>query len=107
MIWVDLARGVNDLEFSQALTAYLNHLKAHSVLEDWKLTRRKLGFGPDVLGEWNVMMSFKNLQQLDEAFLEVAPRAGETEQLHAAVFSKVVNFKAGLYRDFPDVVRKN
>ena len=46
-----------------------------------------------------------DLAQLDAAFSHVTPRAGEMEKLHAAVWSKVDNFKSALYRDFPDANR--
>lgn len=104
-IWVDLAPGVNDLEFSRALAALLDHLKADGRIEGWRLRRRKLGFGPAELGEFWISIETRDLAQLDTAFSSVAVRAGELEDLHRAVFSRVQNFRSALYRDFPDAVR--
>jgi hypothetical protein len=101
-IWVDLRPGVKDLEFVAAVDAMLGHLKGLGKLEGHAIARRKLGFGPEALGEWHVDIRTRDLAQLDAAFSHVTPRAGEMERLHAAVWSKVVNFKSGLYRDFPD-----
>jgi hypothetical protein len=42
---------------------------------------------------------------MDAAFNMVATRSEPIEGIHAAVYSKVVNFKSALYRDFPDAVR--
>lgn len=105
-VWVDLAPGVGDLEFCQALTAYLGHLRSHGLIEGSRIMRRKLGFGPAELGEWFIQIETRDLAQLDSAFNEAAARQGEPERLHAEVFRRVRNFRSGLYRDFPDEVRK-
>jgi len=104
-IWCDLAPGVKDLDFSKAVEAFLGHMVTHGKIEGFSIKRRKLGFGPAGLGEWNISIRVKNLTQLDEAFLHAAPRTEPVEALHVEVFSKVVNYKSGLYRDFPDPFR--
>jgi hypothetical protein len=105
-IWVDLAPGVEDLAFSRAVHAYMGWFEKEGLLLGWRLQRRKLGFGPDGLGEWHIQMDFRDLAQLDEAFLQAAKRSGEVEGLHADVYRRVTNFKSALYRDFPDPVRE-
>lgn len=104
-IWVDLLPGVNDLEFTQAVNAWLGRLKDHGV-DSWRISRRKFGFGPEGLGEFHITIEFKALADLDQAFMVAAARTPEDEKLHAAVYSKVTNYKAALYRDFPDPFRK-
>lgn len=94
-----------DVEFARAVDAYLGHLKGLGKIEGWNLTRRKFGFGPDGLGEFHCVVWTKDLAQLDEAFSQVAPRAGETERLHRPVYESVTDFKSALYRDFPDASR--
>ena len=105
-IWVDLSPGVGDLEFANALAAYLGHLKSLGLIEGSRVMRRKLGFGPAELGEWFIQIETRDLAQLDSAFNEAAARQGESELLHSEVFRRVRNFRSGLYRDFPDAVRK-
>jgi hypothetical protein len=46
------------------------------------------------------------MTQLDEAFAHVATRSEPVEGAHFDVNSKVRNLKFGLYRDFPDSVRR-
>ncbi|MFZ4507948.1 MAG: DUF6614 family protein [Fimbriimonas sp.] len=104
-IWVDLRPGVKDLEFVAATQAFLGHLKQEGQIAAYRIRRRKLGFGPEALGEWNITIECEGLAQLDSAFLNAATRTGTTESLHGAVFSRVINFRSGLYRDFPDAVR--
>lgn len=105
-IWVNLAPGVNDMEFVKAVRAYLDLLVKDGDMVGYRIRRRKLGFGPDGLGEFNLTLEFDSLAQIDEAFFDVARRSGEMEERHHAVYSKVRDFKSALYRDFPDSVRE-
>lgn len=104
-IWVNLKDSRRDLEFADNLSRYLGHLEANGLIEGFHLARRKLGFGPDELGEFHVQIVARDLAQIEKAFGHVATRAGQVEQLHAAVFSMVTDFRSALYRDFPDAVR--
>ena len=103
--WFDLKPGVKDLDFARAMARYMEHLKAHGMIEAWRLTRRKLGFGPRELGEFHIVMETKNLAQLEDAFNHVASRREPVESVHFDVNQKVQNLSIALYRDFPDAVR--
>ena len=105
-IWCDLKEGVRDLEFSDAVQSYLGLLEEDGVLESYRVTRRKLGLGHPALGEFHIQLEFTDMAQLDEAFNSVARRGDPVESFHFAVNSKVRNFVAALYRDFPDDVRE-
>ena len=105
-IWFDLKPGVKDADFARGLGRYMNHLKDRKLIEGWKLSRRKLGLGPAELGDFHLVMETKNMAQLDEAFHHVATRAEPVESTHFDVNSKVQNARFGLYRDFPDPVRR-
>ena len=105
-IWCDLKEGVSDLEFSDAVQSYLGLLEEDGVLESYRVTRRKLGLGHPALGEFHIQLEFTDMAQLDEAFSSVARRTDPVESFHFAVNSKVRNFVAALYRDFPDDVRE-
>ena len=104
-MWCNLADSHRDVEFSKNVRAYLGHLQEKGKLEGFRITRRKLGFGPTELGEFNITVWTRDMAQLDQAFSQVAARDGQTEQLHRAVYSMVTDFRAGLYRDFPDPER--
>lgn len=104
-IWVNLQPGVDDLEFSRCVQRYLDSYVQQGQAESWSLQRRMFGFGPEALGEWHVAIRFQSVSQMDAAFQSAAARAGELEELHSAVYSKVTGFRSGLYRDFPDPVR--
>ncbi len=105
-IWFDLQGGVKDVEFSERLERFLSAMKEAGHIAGHRLTRRKLGFGPADLGEFHVMIEVEGLAQLDQAFAAAAARADPIERLHHAVNSQVTNFRAALYRDFPDPIRQ-
>jgi len=104
-IWCDLKPGVRDTAFSEAVSRYLDHLKAEKKIEGWRLMRRKLGLGPSGVGEFHITIETRNLAQLDAAFHAVASRREPVEGVHFGVNSLVQNATFALYRDFPDPVR--
>ena len=104
--WFDLKPGIKDTDFARSLAQYMTHLKDKGLIEGWKLSRRKLGLAPGDLGDFHLVIETKNMAQLDEAFQHVATRAEPVESVHFGVNSKVQNARFGLYRDFPDAVRR-
>jgi hypothetical protein len=105
-IFCTLKDGASDLAFARALANWLEHLKAKGMIENWRLMRRKLGLGPDDLGEFHIMIETVSLAALDEAFSLAASRTGEAETLHYEVTRNIKSVKFALYRDFPDTIRK-
>jgi hypothetical protein len=97
---VDLRPGVRDIELVAALDAYLGLLQREGKIESWRLLRRKLGLGNG--GEFKVLIETRDLAQLDAAFTLVSSREDPVESAHHGVNSLVTNFRAALYRDFPD-----
>lgn len=104
-ILVNLKPGTDDMEFVKCLRAYIDYFVKDGTMGGYRIRRRKLGFGPEGLGEFSVTMKFESLANLDESFFTAAKRSGVPEELHSAVYGKVTDFKAALYRDFPDPVR--
>jgi len=104
-IWADLKPGVSDLTFCDNVRHYLGHLKSEGLIEGWRLTRAKLGFGARGLGEWHIMIETTDMKQLEDAFQRVAGRRDPVEGFHFGVNSLVQNPVFALYRDFPDPVR--
>ena len=105
-ISVDLKPGVRDSQFSAALNAYLGALQTDGKIEGWRLLRRKLGLAPAGMGEFQILIETRDLAQLDAAFTAVSRRSEPVEGAHHGVNSLVVNFQAGLWRDFPDAHRR-
>lgn len=103
--WCDLKPGIGDLAFSEGVARYMGHLKEAGLIEGWRLTRRKLGFGVKGLGEFHLMIEVKDLRQLEDAFERVAGRREPVEGFHFGVNALVENAAFALYRDFPDPFR--
>jgi len=103
-ILVDPKPGVRDMEFVEALDGYLGALKRDGRIENWRLLRRKLGFGAGQ--EFKLLIETRDMAQLDAAFSHVASRAEPVEGAHHGVNALVTNFSASLWRDFPDPVRQ-
>jgi hypothetical protein len=106
-VWCDLKEGVGDLDFAQAVTAWMEHLASEETISGWRLSRRKLGLGPADLGEFHLAIDVRDLAQLDRAFQVAASRAQPAEGLHHGVNSLVRNPRFALYRDFPDDSRRH
>ncbi len=103
--WFNLRAGVRDTELCDALASYLGALKARGAIAGYRITRRKLALAPPDLGEFHVVIEVDDLAQLERAFVQVSARSGPVEGLHAAVNQQVCDFRAALYRDFPDAHR--
>ena len=103
--WCDLKPGASDITFAENVASYMGHLKEQGLIESWRLTRRKLGFGAPGLGEFHIMIEVKNLAQLEQAFERVAGRRDPVEGFHFGVNSLAQNAVFALYRDFPDAFR--
>ena len=101
-----LKEGQSDIELAENLGRYLGFLQDQKKIASWRLMRRKLGLGPNFLGEFHLMIEVENLAQLDEAFSLVATRAGDVEERHFAVNKMISEVTFALYRDFPDSVRR-
>ena len=104
-IWVDVKDSHRDLEFAERVAQYLGELKSRKLIHDFRVKRRKLGWGPPELPEWNITILVENMAQLEQAFGTVARRDGPIEDFHRAVYTQVTSFKSALYRDFPDPQR--
>ena len=101
-IWAELKDGYSPSRFANDLTAYLDYMKSDGRIENWRLMRRKLGLAPAWSTEFHIMIETRDLAQLDQAFLAAAPRKGDVERLHGAVYSAVKSVEFALYRDWPD-----
>lgn len=101
-IWCNLKDNRQDLEFCRAINDYLNEFRKMNTIESFKITRRKLGFGPPEIGEFHIIIKIKNMSKLEHTWEHVAKKEEPLLSLHTAVYSKVTDFRSALYRDFPD-----
>lgn len=105
ILWFNLKNSQNGKDFVQSLDDYMLRLKSDKLIAEYRIVRRKLGLGPSELGEFMVDISFEDTCQMDKAYRMVIEGIHENnslESLHQKVNSQVKDFKASLYRDYPD-----
>ena len=101
-IWFDLKPETDEAYFASALTKFLTHMRDQNTISSWRISRCKLGFRPNELPEFHILIETDNLEQLDSAFNLAISHQPVTDRLHFDVNSKVKNLKFALYRDWPD-----
>lgn len=106
-IWCNLIDSHKDQEFCKSVKAYLGEFEKMGLINTFKITRRKLGFGPAELGEFHIIIETQNMAKLEHTWEYVAKKDEPLLSLHRAVYSKVTDFRSALYRDFPDEFRIN
>jgi hypothetical protein len=104
-IWADKKGDLSDSDWVNNMKSFLDQLVEEKKMVSYRITRCKMGFRSiQDLPEWHIMMEFRNMAQMDEAFQRVAPLSGELETKHRS-FNQFVsdNIQHALYRDWPDV----
>ena len=103
-IWADKEGDISDLDWVNGMKSFFDHLVSEDRMVSYRITRCKMGFRsiPD-LPEFMILMEFRDMAQMDEAFKRVAPLEGELEVKHKS-FNQFVagNIQHALFRDFPD-----
>jgi hypothetical protein len=105
-VWCNLKSGVSDVGFSEDVSRYLGALREGGRIRSFRITRRKLGLGPNDLGEFHIAIEVDDLAQLERAFRTVSERAEPIEELHSRVNQVATDVRFALYRDFPDPQRR-
>ena len=103
-IWANKEGDITDLEFVNGMRGFLQHLQDEGKMESFRITRCKMGFRSIAdMPEWHIMMEFKDMGQMDDAFKRVAPLEGELEVKHKS-FNQFVSgdIQHALFRDWPD-----
>lgn len=103
-IWCDKDSNITDIDWVNNMKSFLDHLVSESKMESYRITRCKMGFRSIAdMPEWHIMMEFKDMAQMDNAFKRVAPLEGELETKHKS-FNQFVsgNIQHALFRDWPD-----
>ena len=103
-IRADKQGDITDLEWVNGMRSFFDHLVSEGRMETYRITRCKMGFRSIAdMPEWLIIMEFKNMAQMDDAFRRVAPLEGELEEKHKS-FNQFVagNIQHALFRDWPD-----
>ena len=103
-IWANKEGDISDLDFVKNKKGFLQHLVDEGKMESYRVTRCKMGFRSIAdMPEWMILMEFKNMAQMDDAFRRVAPLEGELESKHKSFNQYVAgDIQHALFRDWPD-----
>ena len=105
-IWADKAEGITDTEWVANMKQFFDHLVSEKRMLSYRITRCKMGFRsiPD-MPEFMILMEFRDMAQMEEAFKRVAPLSGELETKHKS-FNQFVSgtIQHALFRDWPDQI---
>lgn len=103
-IWANKEGDISDIDFVNNMKGFLQHLVDEGKMMSFRITRCKMGFRSVAdMPEWFIIMEFKDMTQIDEAFRRVAPLEGELEDKHRS-FNQFVagDIQHALWRDYPD-----
>ena len=103
-IWASKAGDISDTEFVNNMRGFLQHLVDEGKMLSYRITRCKMGFRSVAdMPEWFIIMEFRDMAQMDNAFKRVAPLEGELETKHKS-FNQFVagDIQHALFRDWPD-----
>ena len=103
-IWANKEGDISDTDFVANMQSFLQHLVDEGKMISYRITRCKMGFRSIAdMPEWMIIMEFRDMAQMDQAFKRVAPLEGELEVKHKS-FNQFVsgNIQHALFRDWPD-----
>ena len=103
-IYADHVEGTTAIDFVTRMKKFLDKMVDMGAMEDYRITRMKLGFRSMDLPEFRIDMEFKNMQQLDDAMSGVLRNDNNIEDEHEG-FNHLVDVETiqhFLYRDYPD-----
>lgn len=102
---IDLKTNANALAFAHAAHGWFAGLKAEGKIEDWQLYRRKLHLAGPGFGDFLLVVTLRDLAQLDLAFLHLGEHDADTARAYEQMHGMIERFEVGLYRRFPDAVQ--
>ena len=103
-IWADHKKGVDAYDFANKMRKFLNGLVEMGRMQNYRLTRSKLGFRSMNMPEFHIMMEFGNMLQLDDAMTSILRNEKNIDESHVS-FNQLDDketIQHFLYRDFPD-----
>ena len=103
-IWANKVGDISDKKRVVNMKSFLDHIISEGNMISYRITRCKMGFRSVAdMPEWFIIMEFKDMAQIDEAFRRVAPLKGDLETKHKS-FNQFVsgNIQHALFRDWPD-----
>lgn len=103
---IDLKDTAKAVAFAAAIELWMGHLKDKGAIRDWRLFRRKLGFGARHARDFRLEIDVEDMTQLDHAFRLTGSGDEIVERLYTTVHQMVGDVDTALFRPFPDPERR-
>lgn len=103
-IYADHKDNITAQDFVAKMSLFLDKLVEHGKMDNYRITRMKLGFRSMDLPEFRIDMEFENMQQLDDAMtITIADK--DVDKVHVGFnqYVDVDTIQHFLYRDYPDL----
>lgn len=103
-IWADKDGDISDQDWVEGMQTFFDQLVNRDLMISYRITRCKMGFRSIAdLPEWMILMEFRDMAHMEQAFREVARLEGKLEDSHKS-FNQFVagNIQHALFRDWPD-----
>ncbi len=97
-IWFDLKNKSSDHEFQKNVKSFLDLIKQRGLILDYLILRRKFGFGPEGIGEFNIHIVVDNIDTLDKISELMIKGDKEILNIHKKMAKFIKNIKYGLYK---------
>ncbi|MGY6547536.1 MAG: DUF6614 family protein [Roseinatronobacter sp.] len=102
---IDLKPTANALAFAHAADQWFGSLKACGKIEDWMLQRRKLHLAGPGFGDFMVLLTLRDLEQMGRAFAHLGDDVPGARKAYDQMHGMIEQFEVGLYRSYPDAVQ--
>ena len=101
--WFDLKAHVDEGEFRQAFAQFTDHLKATGLVSACRCMRHRAHEGYNSHAPWAnyyVCIDFLNMDCAEKSWTNIEEQDETLAPLHAAVFSRICNYRFSLTSDF-------
>ncbi len=99
---IELKSDAKALAFAAATGNWMGWLKAHAMIDDWRLLRRKFGLSSGEHCDFILEITVSGLGQLDVAFAGLGQTDDEAARLYDQMHQLIGMASIGFYRPYPD-----
>jgi len=103
---IELRPEARALNFATAAASWLDHLKAHGLITEWRLMRRKFGLASGSHPDFLLEIEIPGLATLDDAFTALAAADDEATRRYEQMHVMIAQAQVGLYRPYPDPAQR-
>lgn len=105
-VMIELKDPDNALGFTKVAEEWFDYLTDRDLILGWRLLRRKFGLASGEHTDFIAELEVENMAALQETFARINTVDDEQERLYRATNNMIKSKRVGLYRTYPDVIRR-